>query len=178
MTVEDYLSGQEDNRQRELVWGIVREPPAPFFADQVVVTRSVVLLSLHVQEHKLGVGACAPSDVILDEEKALVVQPDVYFVSHQRMVLVRDQLWGPPDLVIEVASPGTARFDRVTKLEWYGMYGVRECWLVDPRARAITVIDLQSEAGMAPCRFTGDAPVHSTVLPHFQTAAGEFFRFP
>ena len=74
MTVKDYLSGEEDNRRRELIWGVVREPPSPFFGHQAVVTRIGVLLSLHVQEHTLGVVIVAPLDVVLDERRALIVQ--------------------------------------------------------------------------------------------------------
>jgi hypothetical protein len=28
ISVDEYLSGPEDMRRRELVWGVVREPPA------------------------------------------------------------------------------------------------------------------------------------------------------
>jgi len=85
--------------------------------------------------------AIAPVDVILDRERALVLQPDVLFVATERLGIIRDQVWAP-DLVVEGPSPGTERRDRAQKLEWFRQYGVRECWLVDPRQELVTVVDL------------------------------------
>lgn len=42
-----------------------------------------------------------------------------------------------PDLVVEVISPGSRRYDRVTKLHYYRTIGVPEYWIVDPDARTI-----------------------------------------
>src|SRR5262245_23203691 len=96
-TVNSYLSGPEQIRRTELVWGIVREPPAPKYGHQSVVTRAVVLLGQHVREHASGRVCVSPVDVVLDAAKALVVQPDIVFVSNARLEIVRDQIWGGPD---------------------------------------------------------------------------------
>jgi Uma2 family endonuclease len=173
--VSEYLSGPEDLRRRELVWGVVREPPAPRFGHQTVVTRVIVILDLHVRARQLGVVCVAPVDVVLDERKALIVQPDVVFVSTERAAIVRDQVWGAPDLVVEVASRATAVRDRTTKIAWYRTYGVRECWLLDLSRRIVTVVDLQAPGD---CRrsFAADERVQSTVLPEFKAEAREFFE--
>jgi len=65
--------------------------------------------------------------VVLDRERALIVQPDVLFVAHDRLSIIRDQVWGAPDLVAEVLSIGTEAHDRIDKVAWYRQYGVREC---------------------------------------------------
>jgi hypothetical protein len=104
--VDDYLSGREEMRRRELVWGVVREPSAPRYGHQAVVTSLAVLLSQHVRNRALGEVCVSPADVVLDREQALIVQPDVFFIAAARMDIVRDQVWGAPDLVVEVASPG------------------------------------------------------------------------
>lgn len=174
--VDSYLSGREEMRQRELVWGVVREPPAPRFGHQSVVTQVAVLLRVHVRSRGLGVVCVSPADVVLDRERALIVQPDVFFVAHDRMAIVRDQVWGAPDLVVEVASPGTKRYDRTTKIQWYRTYGVREAWLVDPLEAVVTVVNLHATTAAAPNSFSGDDRVVSTVLPDFGTAAREFFE--
>lgn len=175
MTIDDYLSGPEEMRRRELVWGVVREPPSPFAPHQHVITRVTVLLDTHVREHALGRVLVSPMDVVLDGQKALVVQPDVMFISHARAGIVRNFIWGAPDLVVEVASRGTARYDSGPKLDWYRTYNVLECWLVDPERRTVTVVDLQTPAETAGPSFRGVEPVRSTVLPRFDRAADEFF---
>jgi Uma2 family endonuclease len=175
LSVEEYLSGIEDLRRRELVWGVVREPPAPRFGHQSVVTRTTVILEPHVRSFELGQVCVSPIDVILDKERGLVVQPDVIFVSNERRSIIRGQVWGAPDLVIEVASRRTAVHDRTVKLRWYRRYGVRECWLVDPRARSIIVVNLEVTGRRSVGRFRGEQLVKSNVLPRLDVEASAFF---
>lgn len=174
MNVVSYLDGQEELRRRELVWGVVRDEPAPDFIHQVLVTEAAAILREHVRERGLGEVCVSPVDVILDEAKALVVQPDVVFVSNERLHIVRDRIWGAPDLVIEVASPGTARRDRTTKLEWYRTYGVAECWLIDPNTRTVEVIGFAPNS--AARQFSGASTVASTVLSKLAVPACAFFN--
>lgn len=119
-SVNEYLAGFEDLRRQELVWGaVVVQEPSPRLRHQAIVTRAVVLLDQHVRERRAGLVCVSPIDVVLDEARALVLQPDVVFVSHERAGILRNQLWGAPDLVVEVESPGTRRRDRTQKLRWY-----------------------------------------------------------
>ncbi len=174
VNVSDYLAGIEDSRRRELVWGLVRDAPSPKFGHQSVVTRTTVLLDAHVREHKLGVVCVSPIDVVLDEAKGLILQPDVIFVSHERQSIIREQIWGAPDLVVEVTSRRTALRDRTTKLRWYGRYGVRECWLLEPAARTVAIANLTVEPGDVRS-FTNDEPISSRVLPALAIDAQAFF---
>jgi Uma2 family endonuclease len=163
VTVPEYLSGPERLRPIELVFGVVREPPAPRYGHQSVVTRLTALLDTHVRAGGLGVVCVSPVDVVLDEGAALVLQPDIVFVSAARCDVIRDRIWGPPDLVVEVLSSSTAVRDRTTKLAWYRQYGVRECWLVDPVAGRIEIVGptVGPERRVA---FTGALPMRSDVL--------------
>jgi Uma2 family endonuclease len=77
--------------------------------------------------------------------------------------------------VVEVLSPGTARRDRTLKLRWYRRYGVKECWLVDPRAGRIEIVDLSSpRAGRVVCG--EDDALRSCVLPGFRVKAGSLLE--
>ena len=44
---------------------------------------------------------------------------------------------GRADLVVEVISPPSRRYDRVTKLRYYAELGVPEYWIVDPDAKTV-----------------------------------------
>lgn len=46
---------------------------------------------------------------------------------------------GPPDLVVEVLSPSTARFDRGYKKSVYERCGVAEYWIVEPVRKSVEV---------------------------------------
>ncbi len=169
-----YLAGPEDLRRRELVWGMVREPAAPRYGHQSVVTRTLVILDEHVRARRLGLVCVAPRDVVLDR-RGLVVQPDVVFISNERADIVRHYVSGAPDLVIEVESRGTRVRDRTTKMRWYRKYGVREYWLVDPVAHRVVVVTFRDGGRPVRRRFAGERPVTSSVLPAFAVPAREFF---
>lgn len=46
-------------------------------------------------------------------------------------------------MVVEVLSPGTARYDRNYKMKLYARCGVKEYWLADPANRSVEVYLLQ-----------------------------------
>jgi Uma2 family endonuclease len=175
MSVDEYFRWPEDTKRRELVFGVVREPPSPFVPHQRVQVRISTLLDLHVREHQLGTVLAAPMDVILDEPRALIVQPDVMFISRERAAIVRDFVWGAPDLVVEIASESSRRYDSGTKLQWYRTYGVREYWLADPDAQVVTVVDCQAADARARRQARQQDRVVSSVLPLFPHAAAELF---
>lgn len=179
-TVE-YLAGPEELTRKELVWGIVREPPAPYCSHQTVVGATFMLLALHARQHALGRVLVSPVDVVLDEARALVLQPDVVFVAAARADIVRDQIWGAPDLVVEILSPGTRRRDTIDKRRWYAHYGVREYWVVDPASQSVSVETLQPSTNarldrVQRHRVNGDDIVRSNLLTGFAEPASSFFR--
>ncbi len=174
LTVYEYFERPESMRPMELVHGMVREPPAPRYAHQNVVTHLGALLDRYVREEALGAVCVAPVDVVLDADEALVVQPDIIFVATDRLAIVRDRVWGPPDLAVEVLSPRTARRDRTIKLGWYRRYGVGECWLVDVAARRVEVIEFRTTPERR-MRFAADDVLRSGVLPRWAIPAKEVF---
>jgi Uma2 family endonuclease len=175
MTADEYLSETEETtRRRELHHGVLREPSAPFFSHQSLVLRIARIWCDHVDPRGLGRVAVAPVDVILDMERHLIVQPDVLLVATERLSIVRDQLWGAPDLVAEVLSTGNGRRDRTKKREWYRQYGVREYWMVDMAVEEVTVVDFTG-AVPAERHASGIAPLQSTVLPGLRTSAFAIF---
>ena len=80
-----------------------------------------------------------------------------------------------PDLAVEVLSRSTERHDRLEKLEWYGRYGVRECWLVDPEAEYVEIVDVKARAS-ARRMMRGSDPLRSAVVPEFTVPVSRFFR--
>jgi Uma2 family endonuclease len=52
---------------------------------------------------------------------------------------------GAPDLIIEILSPSTLKRDWNYKFNLYEKAGVREYWIVDPKAKMATVFLLQPD---------------------------------
>ena len=74
-------------------------------------------------EDKTG-GLCllSPMDVIFPDDT--ILQPDLLYIAKDRLPIVGDRVNGPPDLVIEIISPGNDRRDRTENLDLYAKYGV------------------------------------------------------
>lgn len=94
-------------------------------------------LRTHVRSKKLGKVRIAPYDVYLDRENAY--QPDLMFISNENLYKIEENgLHGAPDLVIEVLSPSTAKYDNGKKKVVYERCGVNEYWIVDPATKIAT----------------------------------------
>ena len=139
-TYRDYINLPESELERyELIEGELYMVPSPRPTHQKIVVALAFTIREYVQEHDLGEVLVAPLDVVLSDED--VLQPDILFISKQRMGIVTEQnIKGPPDLVVEVLSPGTADRDRTIKRARYLRFGVREYWIVDPGTRTIEVL--------------------------------------
>ena len=62
----------------------------------------------------------------------------------------------PPQWVLEVVAPATARIDRVRKLPIYAREGVAHAWLVDPLARTLEVYRLEGARWLLAATHDGD----------------------
>ena len=96
--------------------------PARSFFHQEVVDRFHDLLKAWVRPRRLGKTAAAPIDMILTSRRA--TQPDLLFVSNERLHIVEDRVRGAADLVAEVLSPDSHRRDRIEKRDLYEQHGV------------------------------------------------------
>ena len=103
--------------------------PAPSFFHQEIVARFYEFLTPWVREHHLGKTGFAPLDMVLTHTRA--TQPDVVFISTERLDIIKTRLMGAADLVAEVISPNSRRRDRIDKRDLYEQHGVKEYWLID-----------------------------------------------
>jgi Uma2 family endonuclease len=165
MTTAEYLATPETVLPAELAFGVLRVAEAPAVRHQRVVRDLTILLTSFTQEHGLGEVLPAPTDVVLDRDRHLVVQPDVLFVAAARRQIIGDYIEGAPDLVVEVLSPRP----RIGMIEetvmWYARYGVRECWLVDLSRRELTVLTCAGGRVVERAAFGAEAFISSKVLP-------------
>lgn len=137
MTAAEYLQLPEQNTPMELLDGEIVVSPSPTPEHQDLVGNTYILLKQRSQALG-GQVYFAPLDVYLGEES--VPQPDlVWLAPNSKCSILEKRLSGPPDLVVEILSPGSIKRDRQKKFRIYERHGVREYWLVDPRDRLIEV---------------------------------------
>jgi Uma2 family endonuclease len=175
MTTSEYLKTPETVLPRELAYGELRVADSPSASHQRVVVELTLALVPFVRERQLGEVLIAPMDVVLDYEGALVVQPDVLFVSRSQSRIVSDRVYGAPDLVLEVLSP-RPRIGRLDeKVTWYARYGVRECWLLDLERKSVAVLNMADGGVRARSICHGSEMVPTEVLAGLPLTAEKIF---
>jgi Uma2 family endonuclease len=167
MTIEEYLRTPESVLPQELAYGDLRVAEAPRVPHQRAVGRLFLALNQHANECAPGEVWLSPIDVIFDQDRHLVAQPDLLFISRARADIVSDRIRGAPDLVVEVLSPHPRVGTLDEHLQWFARYGVRECWVVDLARRRLDVIAFDRGTIRSRVRFEERAPIHSEVLPDF-----------
>lgn len=76
------------------------------------------------------------TDVYLSEKDRVI--PDVMIICNKDIIR-ENGVYGAPDLVVEVLSPGTEKRDRGIKKNLYEKCGVKEYWLVNPETKSVEV---------------------------------------
>lgn len=170
MTLAEYQRTPKTVLPQELIRGIVRVADAPSVNHQRVVFRIARALQNHADSHDAGEVLIAPVDVVLDRD--LVVQPDLVFVSRGRADLVRERIYGAPDLVLEVLSPDVRIGSLEERLEWFVDYGVREIWLYDQPRRRLEILTCDERRIAATNAFQWLDHVRSGVVPDFTLRLG------
>jgi Uma2 family endonuclease len=157
----------DPNRYELLNGRIVMNPPAGYPHGQVG-NRIQRLLGNFVAIRSLG--EVFDSSQGFDLPSGDTIEPDHSYVSRERWAAMPAPEDGKflrvaPDLVVEVLSISTASRDRGEKKAIYERNGVREYWLVDPRARTLTVFALRDADRYDRGRvFTDDDRATSDVL--------------
>src|SRR5437867_4174887 len=113
----------ESNQPGELWDGELILSPAPSFFHQEVLLRFYRLLHDWVSKGNLGKLVTTPIDMVLSPHR--VPQPDVAFITRERLSIVQRAIMGAADLVAEVTSLSGHQRDRIEKKDLYEQYGVK-----------------------------------------------------
>jgi len=145
MTADQFLQILDDGQNYELIDGVVVMSPSPAPKHQHVAGEIFTQLSLWLRDNRIGL-AFAETDVHLGQGPTgadLVYKPEIVFIRAERLPGMEEKLVGAPDLVVEVISRGSRRFDTQTKKDDYERSGVGEYWLIDPEREALTFYRLE-----------------------------------
>ncbi|MBL8146570.1 MAG: Uma2 family endonuclease [Anaerolineae bacterium] len=141
-TAADWERLPDDGNRYEIIEGVLYVSTAPSYFHQWIVLALYEQFGIPARNAGLGYSMVAPIGVFM--EGAAPVQPDFLLIRAENAHIIRDRrIYGVPDLIIEVMSPGSAAYDEGVKLEAYAAAGVPEYAVVNPAERSVTVYQLQ-----------------------------------
>ena len=113
-TMMEVFRGLPEGTLAQLINNQICISPAPSNSHQKVLMKISAKLYDYVEKGRLGEVRVAPFDVFLNERNAF--QPDVLFMANSSLHKLKERgFFGAPDLVIEILSPATLRFDKEEK---------------------------------------------------------------
>ena len=139
LTYDDFLLFPDDGKRHELIDGEHYVTPSPTRKHQAIAWNLTVIIGTYLEAHSIGRAFAAPFDVVFSEFD--VVEPDLLYISNERQsdVLTTKHVAGAPNLVVEIASPGTRTRDDNLKRKLYERFGVEEYWVIEPEDETIVV---------------------------------------
>lgn len=183
-TYADYLTWL-DGKTRELLDGFIHlMSPAPTSTHADIAINIIVTLGSYIDKKK---GKCkvytAPFDVRLPKngEKAdnkiyTVVQPDICVICDESKIDERGCL-GAPDMVVEILSLSTQRYDWVKKFNLYEAAGVKEYWIVSPKEKGVNVFILQENGKYDDGTvYEGEVDIPVKTLPGLNLSITKIFK--
>ncbi len=151
MTLAEYLAYDDDSENRcELVDGeLVIMPPESRLNDRIASLLFAYFLKQGVPFHLLSMD----TEVVTSGGRATARLPDLMVLSEElsaalegatRATVTLDM--PPPELVVEVVSPGSEnrKRDYRYKRSEYAARRIQEYWIVDPHQKRVTILELES----------------------------------
>ncbi len=167
----------DENERYELIDGALFMTTAPSSGHQWTNTRLGQVIANYL------VAQPEPSGVVINTPGVILptgpVVPDVVYIRMDNIgILTPERIVGVPDLVVEIASPGTAGYDRREKQDAYARSGVPEYWWVEPANRTVEVLTLVGDHDKTLAPASGQTRIQSHVLPRLTFAADSIFMPP
>lgn len=176
LTNEDLECLPRDGNRDELIEGKLYVSIAPELAHQRILGELLFAVMCYLDSNPIGEVLATPGVILSDYDGVI---PDLVYLSNERReeIATGTRIYGAPNLVIEILSPGVQNMerDRKVKLKLYDKYGVDEYWIVDTRARAIEVYRREDGKLKFFTTFVVDEEIITPLLPGFTCAVASLF---
>jgi Uma2 family endonuclease len=185
MTLEEYLNYDDGADTRyELVDGVLRDMGAESKLNaQIVMFLVAHLIKLGIPYYLLS----NRTEVVVSSREVTTRYPDLVVLTEALEALMEDRYRfvikpeiPPPQLVVEVVSPGqpgTENYDRdyVEKPQKYVERGIPEYWLIDPE-RAIVQVRILVEGRYKIHEFSDLDLIESPTFPELNLGANQILK--
>ncbi|HKE85770.1 MAG TPA: Uma2 family endonuclease [Vicinamibacterales bacterium] len=178
LTYDDFVQFPDDGKRHELIDGEHYVTPSPRIRHQAILGTLHLMIASWLETHPIGRVFLSPTDVVMSNID--IVVPDLLYLSNARAAATLTELHvrGVPELLVEIASPGTRRRDDGIKRRLYERMGVSEYWIVDPEVDRVRVYRRDGETfarGHELSREHGDV-LTTQLLPGLEMPLARIFR--
>jgi Uma2 family endonuclease len=175
LTYEAYMAEETDYRRYDIVDGVKIVMPGATDNHQDIQLNIAVLFRAFEHQHRLGKARTAPRDVQISRVPLRTRQPDVFFVSNNRIALNPSPLdptpmTAAPELVVEVISSSETASRFNDKIRDYCTVDVEECWKVMSDTQTVEVLRL-SRSGATPVQTYGMGEIVQSITFNDLTVA-------
>ena len=174
MTAQDLFELGDIGRTELIKGELVRMPPTGHIHGYVEF-RFGKILSIFVDERKLGRVMGGEVGIYTHRDPDTVRGADVVFISNERLAQVQSDSYLDiaPELIVEIASPNDRWYDIDDKLTEYLKIGVQIVWVANPHRHQIHVYRSLTEIEILT---VDDTLSGNSVLPGFSVPVAELFE--
>lgn len=139
----EILNDNDFYKDYEIIGGEKFMAPSATIEHSFIIGRIFYCFTNYFLEHKNGYVFSDDMDVHFSDGS--IYKPDLVVVlkSNEKILASRKAIYGAPDMVVEVLSRSTRKNDLTVKKDTYEAQGVREYWIIDPRAKSVSVFLLR-----------------------------------
>ncbi len=178
LTYEEYLAEETIKRRYDILDGVRYFMPGPTFLHQDIALNLGEILRRYERQSLSGKAAIAPCDILIRMSPLRTRQPDVFFISKERLAQCNTAvapLLAAPELVVEILSPSESRRSVGEKLADYCAIGVQECWLVRTEEKSVEVLRLTKEGFESVGVYNAQESFQSLALTNLSVNVSEIF---
>jgi Uma2 family endonuclease len=174
MTADALYSMPDDGYRYDLIKGELRRMSPAGGKHGIIIANLTAEIVQHVRQHNLGIVFGAETGFKLESNPDTVLGPDIAFIRGDRVPAgdFSEKFWAmPPDLVVEVLSPGDSRRETQEKIQTYLDTGVKSVWIIHLKKREVRIYRRGREAQI----FAETAELMDDLLPGFRFPVSRIF---
>ena len=179
LTYEEYLSEDTTNERYDIIDG-VREFMNPTRRHQKILAALYRTFYVYQEQFQTGEVLIAPCDVLIRYSPLRMRQPDVMYISTERLAQNPPDddpkpLRPAPELVVEILSPSDKPSVLNAKIADYCAVDVQECWLVHTEKQTVEVLQLTPTGSRSIAAYVSGQTVQSLIFSDLTLAVDAVF---
>jgi Uma2 family endonuclease len=155
----------------ELHNGRIINIPSPPEAHRTLALKLTLQLGNYIAKNKLGQLLSPPIAVVFTPND--IMQPDILFVSNERLSIIDNQVKGAPDFIVEIGN--TAK-EMSYRKHIFGIQGVHEYWLINLNKHTITQYENIDDKLIVREKINIEGSLSSYIIEGFTVNARDIFE--